>query len=210
LHIPDGFLDAKTWVSLSVVSAAGIGLSLRKIRQDEDYAAKVPMVSMISAFIFASQMINFPIAGATSGHLGGAALASILFGPWISMLCMATVVTIQCLLFQDGGVTALGANIFNMGIVASLTGYAVYSLVRGSRFKAVRMAGILAAAWLAVETSAAAASVELAVSGTAMLGWHAFIGLGEGIITAGVVMFYLERREARLSVRPSSIKEVRR
>lgn len=204
MHIPDGFLDLKTWATLSGVSAAGIGIALRHIRKDADYAAKVPMVGMISAFIFASQMINFPIAGATSGHLGGAALASILFGPWIGMLVMATVVSIQCLFFQDGGVTALGANIFNMGIVAGLTGYGVYLLFRSSGKRVLRAAGIFLAAWLAVEASAAAAAVELALSGTvsltvalkAMLTWHALIGLGEGVITAGVVLFFMERKSS--------------
>lgn len=215
MHIPDGFLDPKTWITLSAVSAAGIGAALRKIRKDEDYSAKVPMIGMVSAFIFASQMINFPIAGATSGHLGGAALASILFGPWIGMLVMATVVTIQGLFFQDGGITALGANIFNMGIVASLTGYGIHRLVRFSRYRALRTAGTFAAAWFAVETAAAAASVELAVSGTvglsvalkAMLGWHALIGLGEGIITVGVVAYFTERRGGTLPASPA--KEVR-
>jgi cobalt/nickel transport system permease protein len=215
MHIPDGFLDLKTWVALSVVSAAGIGAALRQIRKDADYAAKVPMIGMISAFIFASQMINFPIAGATSGHLSGAALASILFGPWIGMLVMATVVSIQCLFFQDGGITALGANIFNMGIAAGLTGYGVYMLFRSFRIRALRIAGIFLAAWLAVEASAAAASVELALSGTvplstalqAMLSWHALIGLGEGVITTGVVLFFMERRSALFGLPPQ--KEAR-
>ncbi|WP_438448762.1 energy-coupling factor ABC transporter permease [Gorillibacterium sp. sgz5001074] len=208
MHIPDGFLDPKTWITLSVVSAAGIGTALRKIRRDEDYTAKVPMIGMVSAFIFASQMINFPVAGGTSGHLGGAALASILFGPWVGMLVMATVVTIQALIFQDGGITALGANIFNMGLIASLTGYGVYRLFGISRHKLVRTVGSFAAAWLAVEASAAAAALELAVSGTvglsvalkAMLGWHALIGLGEGIITVGVVTYFRERRSSTLLV----------
>jgi cobalt/nickel transport system permease protein len=206
VHIPDGFLDVKTWVTMSAASAAGIGTALRRIKADESYSAKIPMVGMISAFIFASQMINFPIAGATSGHLGGAALASILFGPSIGMLVMATVVIIQCLFFQDGGITALGANIFNMGVVAGLTGYGVYMLFRrpGNRF--LQAAGIFVASWLAVEASAAAASLELALSGTvslpvvlkAMLTWHALIGLGEGVITTGVVLFFMERKSAQL------------
>lgn len=216
MHIPDGFLDVKTWVTMSAASAVCIGAALRRIRADDSYSAKIPMVGMISAFIFASQMINFPIAGATSGHLGGAALASILFGPSIGMLVMATVVIIQCLFFQDGGVTALGANIFNMGVVAGLTGYGVYMLFRRTGIRILQTAGIFAASWLAVEASAAAASVQLAISGTvpleaalkAMLTWHALIGLGEAVITTGVVLFFMERKSPLL---PNLIgKEVRR
>jgi cobalt/nickel transport system permease protein len=204
VHIPDGFLDVKTWTTLGAASVAGVGLALRQIRRDEDYSVKVPMIGMISAFIFASQMINFPIAGATSGHLGGAALATILFGPWVSMLVMSTVLIIQCLFFQDGGITALGANIFNMGVIGSFTAYGIYMLVKSSSWKWVRMAGTFLAAWLAVEISAAAVAVELALSGTAplsaamkaMLSWHALIGIGEGIITVAVVAFFAERMKS--------------
>lgn len=216
MHIPDGFLDVKTWTVMGAASVAAVGTALYKIRKDEHYSEKIPMIGMISAFIFASQMINFPIAGATSGHLGGAALASILFGPWISMLVMATVVIIQCLFFQDGGITALGANVFNMGVIGSFVGYGVYLLFRSVPWKWLRTAGIFLAAWLAVEVSAAAVSVELAVSGTvsldvamkAMLSWHALIGIGEGIITVAVTAFFMERRRA---AQPLAFrKEVRR
>jgi cobalt/nickel transport system permease protein len=204
MHIPDGFLDAKTWIGLDAVAVAGIGLSLKKIRSDELYASRIPLIGMVSAFIFATQMINFPIAGATSGHLDGAALASVLFGPWIGMLIMATVVTIQAFFFQDGGITALGANIVNMGIVASLSGYAVYGLFRYVEIRWVRLTGVFIASWTAVVMASAAASAELAVSGTipfavvlkAMLTWHSLIGIGEGIITTGVLLYLSERNPA--------------
>lgn len=204
MHIPDGFLDAKTWISLSAVSAAGISVALKKIRSDEDYSSKIPMIGMVSAFIFATQMINFPIAGATSGHLGGATLAAVLFGPWVSLLIMTTVVAIQALFFQDGGITALGANIFNMGFVSALTGYAIYSFFRYSSSKTVRAIGIFVASWVSVMAAAVAVAIELAVSGTvplstamkAMITWHSLIGIGEGIISTGVVLFLIERKSA--------------
>lgn len=209
MHIPDGFLDLKTWGSLTAVSGAGIALALRKIKRDETYPVKIPMIGMVAAFIFAAQMINFPVAGATSGHLDGAALASILFGPWIGMLIMATVVVIQALFFQDGGITAIGANIFNMGVLASLTGYGIYSLFGRWRNKWIRTVSAFFAAWASVVVAAAAASMELAVSGTApvavalkaMLGWHALIGIGEGIVTSFMLLYFAESNAASAMLR---------
>ena len=121
MHIPDGFLNAATAVTTSVVSAGGIGYSVKRANKKLG-EAHVPLMGIMGAFIFAAQMLNFPVAGGTSGHLIGGALAAILLGPWAGTLIMACVLIVQCLVFQDGGITALGANIFNMGLCGQLRG----------------------------------------------------------------------------------------
>jgi cobalt/nickel transport system permease protein len=147
-------------------------------------------MGVMAAFIFAAQMVNFPIVGGTSGHLIGAVLAAVTLGPWSASIIMAVILILQSLLFQDGGLTALGANILNMGVIAVFAGYGVYRLL--DRYRAF---GLFAASWVSVMLAAGACAVELAVAGTiplavvlpAMLFWHAFIGVGEGLITAAVV-----------------------
>lgn len=201
MHIPDGFLDTKTWVSLTAVSAAGVAIALEKARTELD-ESKVPLVGITAAFLFAAQMVNFPVAGATSGHLNGGVLSAILFGPWVAVLIMATVNFIQAVFFQDGGITALGANLLNMGFVTSFLGYGLYRLFAGAGSRVIRRIGIFAAAWTAVVASSAAAALELAVSGTvplgialkAMVGWHSLIGIGEGIVTVTVLRYLTERK----------------
>jgi len=194
LHIPDGFLDAKTWVATTVVGAGALSYSLKKVREEFNERL-IPVMGVLAAFIFAAQMINFPIAGGTSGHLLGATLATVLLGPWCSGLIISTVLIIQCLFFNDGGLTALGANILNMAFIGSLVAYGVYKLVSGkSRFE---QAAIFLAAWSSVIAAALVATVELALSGTvpfhvalaAMLSWHFLIGIGEGLITVVVVSY---------------------
>jgi cobalt/nickel transport system permease protein len=200
VHIPDGFLDPKTWIGCSAVTAGMLGVAVKQTR--EKLAEKqVPLMGVMAAFIFAAQMINFPIIGGTSGHLVGGVLAAVLFGPFSASVIMTVILLIQCFLFNDGGVTALGANILNMGIIAPFLGYAVYNALRG-------VGSVIAsffAAWVAVVAAAAACALELAFSGTsplavalpAMLFWHLFIGVGEGVITAAVVG-YLERVKSDL------------
>ncbi|TEB16363.1 Fused nickel transport protein NikMN [Pelotomaculum sp. FP] len=194
MHIPDGFLDAKTWVATTVVGAGALSYSLKKVREEFNERL-IPVMGVLAAFIFAAQMINFPIAGGTSGHLLGATLATVLLGPWCSGLIISTVLIIQCLFFNDGGLTALGANVLNMAFIGSLVAYGVYKLVSGkSRFE---QAAIFLAAWSSVIAAALAATVELALSGTvpfhvalaAMLSWHFLIGIGEGLITVVVVSY---------------------
>ncbi|TEB07583.1 Fused nickel transport protein NikMN [Pelotomaculum schinkii] len=194
MHIPDGFLDAKTWVATTVVGAGALSYSLKKVREEFNERL-IPVMGVLAAFIFAAQMINFPIAGGTSGHLLGATLATVLLGPWCSGLIISTVLIIQCLFFNDGGLTALGANILNMAFIGSLVAYGVYKLVSGkSRFE---QAAIFLAAWSSVIAAALVATVELALSGTvpfhvalaAMLSWHFLIGIGEGLITVVVVSY---------------------
>lgn len=195
MHIPDGFLDAKTWATAAVLSAGALSYSAKKSRQELD-EKQVPKLGIMAAFIFAAQMINFPVAGGTSGHLLGAALATILLGPWSACLVISTVLAIQCFVFQDGGLTVLGANIFNMAVLGVLVAFLVHRLF-SSLFKSPAgiNISIFVAAWLSVFVAAAMASLELAISGTvpfaaafsAMAGWHSLIGIGEGLITVFVV-----------------------
>src|SRR2546428_6491106 len=118
MHIPDGFLSAPVWAGMDAVSASVVGVAVRRVQRTLD-GAQVPLMGMAAAFVFAAQMINFPVAGGTSGHLLGGLLAALLLGPAPAVVVMTTVFVAQCLLFQDGGLTALGANVFNMGIIGS-------------------------------------------------------------------------------------------
>lgn len=195
MHIPDGFLDAKTWISTAVLSAGALGYSLKKSKEELD-EKQVPRLGIMAAFIFAAQMFNFPIAGGTSGHLLGAALASVLLGPWNASIILSTVLVIQSLIFQDGGITALGGNVFNMAVVGVLTAFitfkAIFMLFKS---RAGRNISIFLASWVSVFAASTFAALELSLSGTipfskvfpAMAGWHTLIGIGEGLITVVVV-----------------------
>ena len=203
MHIPDGFLNVATVATTCVVSAGGVGNAVRLAnrRLGERH---VPLMGILAAFIFAAQMLNFPVVGGTSGHIIGAALAAILLGPWAAVLIMSAVLIAQCLVFQDGGLLALGANIFNMGIIASFGGYYVYRLVRAVTGGSRRglLVGAFAAGWLSVFLASIVCAIELAVSGTspiqvalpAMSGIHAIIGIGEGLITSAVLSLVLATR----------------
>lgn len=195
MHIPDGFLDTKTWATLDVVSAATLAYGISRLNRKIE-ERQIPLMGVSAAFVFAAQMLNFPIAAGTSGHFMGGALVAILLGPWAGMLVMATVLIVQCLLFQDGGLLALGANIFNMGIVGSLVGGYLYQVLKkiwGGQ-KGL-WAGAFLAGWFSIVVSAGLCAVELALSGTvplkaalpAMAGIHALIGIFEGFITVSVV-----------------------
>lgn len=197
MHIPDGFLNAPTWAGAAVLSAGAIGYSIKKSRQELS-ERQVPRLGIMAAFIFAAQMINFPIALGTSGHLLGAALAAILLGPWSACLVISTILFIQCIGFQDGGLTALGGNIFNMAVVGVLTAFLVYRILAGIiKSPLGRNVAIFLASWVSVFAASFMATVELAISGTVpfavafpvMAGWHALIGVGEGLITVVVVNF---------------------
>ena len=196
LHIPDGFLSAPVVIVGYAVTAAFILLAVRHTSNNLNEKA-VPLMGVLAAFVFAAQMINFPVAGGTSGHLLGGALIAILIGPWAAVIAMSAVVGVQALIFQDGGIAVLGVNIFNMGILTAFIGYAVYTTV--ARLMpgrpSARIAGAFAAAWLSVMSAAALTSFQLAISDTspldvalpAMLGVHALIGIGEGLITVAAV-----------------------
>ncbi|MEI6074236.1 MAG: energy-coupling factor ABC transporter permease [Verrucomicrobiota bacterium] len=192
MHIPDGFLDAKTSATAALFSVAGGGFALRQVRRELP-PRRVPLLGLAAAFLFAAQMVNFPVAGGTSGHLVGSALVAVLLGPSAAIVVMTTVLLVQCFLFADGGVTALGANLFNMGIMSAVGGYAVYRLVAywlpGTRG---RVTAIAFAGWCATVLAAVCCAGELAWSGTvpwsvgfpAMTGIHMVIGLGEGLLSA--------------------------
>ena len=188
MHIPDGFLEPKVWVPLTAVSAAAVAFASKRVSKNLD-EKKVPLMGVIAAFVFAAQMVNFPVGGGTSGHLMGGVLIATIMGPFAALLMISTVLIIQALLFQDGGITALGANIFNMGIVGAGLGYLTFkglNMVTGNLKFAV-----FTASWLSVVTAAGIAAAELSLSGVipiavslpAMTGVHAIIGIGEGAIT---------------------------
>lgn len=205
VHIPDGFIDAPTSVATGLVAAAGVGLALRKAGRELDEKT-APMAGLVAAFIFAVQMLNFPVGAGTSGHLLGGALAAVLVGPWTATLCMSVVLITQSLLFADGGITALGSNITLMGIVTVVVGYAVFRTV--IRWTPSTARSVSAAAFLAALVSvpvAATAFVGLyEIGGTAdiplnsllaaMVGWHVLIGIGEAVITGLTVSSVLAVR----------------
>ena len=209
MHIPDGFLDAKTGLVAAIAATAGISLALRHAGRTLP-ERRVPLLGLAAAFVFAAQMVNFPVAGGTSGHLVGAVLATVLLGPSAAIVVMTAVVLLQCLMFADGGLTALGANLFNMALVAPLVGAAVYRCVRG-RGATSPVRTLLAAAfaaWCATVAAALSCAGQLAWSGTvswglavpAMAGFHMVIGLVEAAITTLVVA-------AMMRLRPELLRE---
>ncbi|MCR4321955.1 MAG: energy-coupling factor ABC transporter permease [Candidatus Brocadiaceae bacterium] len=191
MHIPDGFLDTKTWIGMGGISALFIGAAVRTANKKIS-EKHIPLLGVMAAFVFAAQMFNFPVGGGTSGHFMGATLIAILLGPWASVLIMTTVLTVQCLIFQDGGLTALGANIFNMGVVGGFFGYYINTIIQFFvQGKKGLFIGSFTSAWCSLVLSATCCAVELSISGTAplkivlpaMAGIHAIIGIGEGFIT---------------------------
>ena len=205
MHIPDGFLSTPVWTGMDAVSAGAVGVAVRRVQRTLD-PKHVPLMGMTAAFVFAAQMINVPVAPFTSGHLLGGLLAALLLGPASAVVVMTTVFVAQCMLFQDGGLTALGANLFNMGIIGSVGGYLVYRTLRGLSMG--DRPAVATAAWLSVMMGAAAASLELGLSGTipfrvvlpAMLGVHALIGIGEALITVGALALLQRARPELLGV----------
>jgi cobalt/nickel transport system permease protein len=203
MHVPDGFLSAAVAIVCGAISLCVIVYALRRSEHDltED---KVPMLGVIAAFIFAVQMLNFPVAGGTSGHLLGATLAAVLLGPWLGSLVMAVVLGVQAFGFADGGIAALGANILNMGILgALLAGILIGWALRMFHPDRGAYLGIVAGvSWLAVMVGATATSFGLALSDTvplgtvlpAMLGVHALIGIGEAVITVAAVSAVMATR----------------
>lgn len=204
LHIPDGFLNLP--VSLITWMAAIVLIAVSLNRTQAEYQEKiVPLMGVCAAFIFAAQMINFPILGGTSGHLLGGTLAGILLGPWAGSLVMTVVFIVQAVLFQDGGLTVLGANIFNMGLIGTFGGYYLYKALRSAiGFNSWRGTAIATAvaAWASVVIAAVLCAFQLAISGTvalpisltAMLTWHIPIGIGEALITLAAISYIWRTR----------------
>lgn len=209
MHIPDGFLNAGTSIATGAASAGAVGYGLRKARQRLD-EKRIPLLALAAAFIFAAQMLNFPVAGGTSGHFLGAILAVTLLGPWMGSLVISLVLLVQAFGFADGGITALGANIFNMGIVGAIGGYYILTGLKAllPKTRWGFMASIAVASWLSVVLASAAASFELAISGTiplhvvlsAMVGVHALIGIGEAVVTCAVVAVVMAARPDLISL----------
>jgi cobalt/nickel transport system permease protein len=215
MHIPDNFLSLIVSIICWVISAAIIGLAISKTNKALG-EKQIPLMGIMAAFIFAAQMINFPVAGGTSGHLLGGAMAAIVLGPWAGMLVMTAVIAVQGLLFQDGGLVVMGANILNMGLVTAAVGYGLYRSV-STQSNTVKLGVIGVAAWLSVMTGALLTSIELWLSGTtqlqlvipAMLGVHAVIGLGEALITVSALAFILRTRPDLLGADSESAKASR-
>ena len=203
MHIPDGFVSAPLaaagYVAAGIIVAVAIRQTNRRFGERQ-----APLMGVMAAFIFAAQMMNFPVAGGTSGHMLGAALATILLGPWAAMIVLTCVVGVQALVFQDGGLAALGANVFNMAVIGVSVSYVVYRIARALAGSNPRLvyASAFVAAWFSMEAAALACSFELATSGTsplhvvvpAMVGVHALIGIGEGLITVAALAFITATR----------------
>jgi cobalt/nickel transport system permease protein len=198
MHMSDGLVNAPTAAGFGLVAAIGLAVAVSRARADLDDRT-APMAGLVTAFVFAVQMINFPILPGASGHLLGGALVAILVGPWVGSLCIAIVLAVQALLFADGGLTALGTTLVNMALVGVFTGYAVAVALR--RLARRSRGGLLATAFVAalVNTVVAALAfvLEYAIGGAGgaslgtvfalMQGLHVLIGIGEGIITAATV-----------------------
>ena len=198
MHIPDGFVSGAINSTTALVSTVALAISVTRAKRElRDQAFAVPLLATVAAFVFAAQMLNFPIGGGTSGHFLGAVTAAALLGPWSACIVLSVVLLLQALLFGDGGITALGSNILNMGVVA---GILTYPLLRGLRaiLPVGRKGYFLAAAvtsWTSIVLAAGCCAVMLALSGTsplglalpAMVGTHAVIGIGEALITVAVL-----------------------
>lgn len=205
MHIPDGFIDGPTSAVAGVVAAGGIAVALRKAGEDA-LESRAAMTGLVAAFVFAAQMLNFPVASGTSGHLLGGLLAAVLVGPWLGSLAVSVVLVVQCLLFADGGISALGLNIVNMAFIPAFVAYGLFLLAR--RVAPATRTGVLVstaiAAMASVVLAALAFTLEYAIGGTgavsvgtvaaAMVGVHVLIGIGEAAITTLTVGAVLATR----------------
>lgn len=212
LHIPDGFLSFAVSIVCWVITVITLSVAISRTNKSLG-ERQIPLMGVMAAFIFAAQMINFPVAGGTSGHLLGGTLAAITLGPWAGMLVMTAVIAVQALLFQDGGLLVMGANILNMGLITVAIGYGLYRGVpSGNRTLKLIVAGV--AAWLSVMAGALFTSLQLWLSGTsqlqivipAMLTVHALIGVGEALITVAALTFILQTRPDLLGQNSASAK----
>jgi len=209
MHIPDGFLSAPVAAATGVVAVTAIAVAVKETNKKIG-EKQVPMMGVLAAFIFAAQMLNFPVAGGTSGHFVGAALAAVLLGPWATVLIMSSVLAVQSLIFQDGGLLALGANITNMGLIAGFSSYYIYKgiYMLFNKGRAGTLVGAGMGAWFSVVLASLACAAELSLSGTspwiiaipAMGGVHMLIGVGEGLITVAVLSLIMATRADLLKI----------
>lgn len=218
MHIPDGFINGATSAAAGVVAAGGVGVSIRRTGR---YLSErqVPLAGLVAAFVFAAQMFNFPVISGMSGHLLGGVLAAVLVGPWAGYLVVSVVLLVQAVFFADGGLSALGLAIINMGLIGTIGGYWVYRgvlrLVGGTAGRVALAAGI--AASISVPLAAMGFVAEFAIGGTAdvsltavftaMLGTHVLIGIGEGILTALVIGAVMASRPDLVHGAPGYIGE---
>ncbi|TDE11886.1 energy-coupling factor ABC transporter permease [Jiangella asiatica] len=213
MHVPDGFLDAPTSVATGAVAAAGVAVALRKA-QDELDERTAPLAGLTAAFVFAVQMLNFPVGVGTSGHLMGGALAAVLVGPWTAVLCLSVVLLVQALLFADGGLTALGTNITLIGMTTVVVGWIVTRavlavlprrpacVVPASALGALVSVPVAALVFVLLFAVGGQADLSLGALTATMAGWHVLIGIGEAVITALTV-------SAVVSVRPDLVHAAR-
>lgn len=199
MHIPDGFLDIQVAVLFYILTITVVAYSAYRIRElDEN---RIPLLGVVAAAIFAAQMLNWPIPGGTSAHFVGGALAGILLGPFAGCLAMTSVLVVQCLVFGDGGITALGANTWNMAVVNVFVGYWVYKIISEKMNMSVAS---LIAGWLGITLAAIFAGIEVGISTAFIYGlsitipvmgvWHALLGILEGIITSATVSYVATSR----------------
>ena len=194
MHMSDGIVNAPTALIFGVIAVLGLAVCVSKARGDLDDRT-APMAGLVAAFVFAVQMLNFPVLPGVSGHLLGGALVAILVGPWVGALCVAIVLVLQSLLFADGGLSALGTNITNMALIGTFVGFGVAVVMR--RIARRGRGGLLVTAFVAAFVNTVVASMgfvlEYAIGGEGlalgtvfglMVGLHTLIGIGEGVITA--------------------------
>ncbi|MEZ5077530.1 MAG: energy-coupling factor ABC transporter permease [Solirubrobacterales bacterium] len=215
MHVPDGFLSPGVAAATAVLASAAVAAGTRVANRDLD-ESRVPLLGVLAAFVFAAQMLNFPVAGGTSGHFLGATLAAVLLGPWLACLVLAVVLIVQAFVFADGGISALGANVLNMGVLGALL--AGYLLIGARRLlphtRRAFLGSVAVVSWLAVMAAAAAAGLELGLSGTvpfatvlpAMLGVHALIGVGEAVIAVAAAGAVLTSRPDLVALAPAELK----
>jgi len=204
MHLPDGFLDAKTALLTTAAAAAGVGIALRQVRTSLE-PRQMPLLGVAAAFVFAAQMLNFPVVGGTSGHLVGGVLTAVLLGPSEAILVITCVLIVQCLMFADGGLMALGANVFNMALVSVCGGYFIFRLtkrlIRMEKNRSTVFAAAFAA-WFGTVLASISCAGQLAFSKTApwslafpaMANVHILIGVGEGLATGLIIMTVLRAR----------------
>jgi cobalt/nickel transport system permease protein len=208
MHIPDGFLSTEVWVLMWLLTLSILTYAVKKTNKQLS-EKHVPMMGVLAACIFAAQMLNVPVAGGTSGHFLGSVLAAVILGPMTASIIMATVFITQSIFFADGGITALGANIFNMGLMGTIVGYYVYAVANKIlKGDAGRFIALAFAAWLSVVLASAATAAEIAFSGilpmtvilSAMVSIHAIIGLIEAGVTVAVMGFIAKARPDLLAL----------
>lgn len=208
MHIPDGFLDVKTMASTAALATVAVGYGLKKAGQELG-EKQIPLLGVVAAFIFAAQMLNFPIAGGTSGHFLGALMAAVLLGPWMAAAAITVVLFVQMLLYGDGGLLVFGANVFNMAVVGGIVTYYIFVLIKKvlAKNRTGFLASVAVASWFSVVLASSLCALEIASSGyyplglvlPAMTSVHVIIGIGEAIITVAVINMVL-------SVRPDLVR----